>query len=663
MSKKSPSSSKRGRGRESTSPVGATAATSAKSDTCPFSPDDTIQWIPVKLLDAHPSNPESRYADDDPVVQGAAADFAAGKKMPAEIAILVRPIADGRFQVVGGHRRWRGAVVAGLTKVPSWVREMTDREALIALVKNNEHDPLSPLELGRNILDMLAEAKARGKKLTLERYAEIHHKKVDTVKWWHRAAVVAAGIEPFRVKGSAEPFDLNTISRNLSVIRSAPKSEWQSLVECVAGSDLSVRRTEALVKRVNQEREDAADAKPKGDGAVATGSSTQPEDGKGEGDEPEGGGGDEGGEGEVVRDPGQPEGDAGKSRGRPKPPGPDAPPEKLLDWHLPQWFDPKFGLRAAFSAIPAELRPRIYAAMEADVLALPPPTPPAGLIEPPKPEVEEQATGDHREPEVEDAAGHAAEQDRIDRLTERAHGGGWTPNWVVNPLIELILDYGPQPAGGFTYMVDRIPNVTRAKLVCAPDWPRRKPRRGDPKGTPEDVVNVYLKQLEYIGILRQTEDGKWAIGERFKPNEFFDLFKSLPGAPVGMLRVCDKPTRDRLNEESHAMFKAAAEAAERERQEAERERVDHRVPRPFADQPKASRTHEALELLIKGVPAFDIVKKHRYSWSTVQNAQKIKNDANDTEMGLFRFSNYPAATIIKKIDERLKTETLEKSDA
>lgn len=61
--------------------------------------------------------------------------------------LLVRPAADGGFELIAGERRWRAAQRARLHDVPVVVRDMADAQALeIALVENLQRSDLSPLE-------------------------------------------------------------------------------------------------------------------------------------------------------------------------------------------------------------------------------------------------------------------------------------------------------------------------------------------------------------------------------------------------------------------------------------------------------------------------------------------------------------------------------------
>jgi len=61
--------------------------------------------------------------------------------------ILVRPITDGKFEIVAGERRWRAASAVGLSEIPAYVKEMSNAEAdAAALTENHEHAPMSPTE-------------------------------------------------------------------------------------------------------------------------------------------------------------------------------------------------------------------------------------------------------------------------------------------------------------------------------------------------------------------------------------------------------------------------------------------------------------------------------------------------------------------------------------
>lgn len=61
--------------------------------------------------------------------------------------IVVRPIADERYQIVAGERRWRACKAAGLDEIPIIVRELSDEDtAKIALIENIQRADLNPIE-------------------------------------------------------------------------------------------------------------------------------------------------------------------------------------------------------------------------------------------------------------------------------------------------------------------------------------------------------------------------------------------------------------------------------------------------------------------------------------------------------------------------------------
>ena len=63
------------------------------------------------------------------------------------VSSLVRPMPDGSYQMVSGHRRKRAAELAGLPTVPCIIRELTDDEAIIVMVDSNlQREQILPSE-------------------------------------------------------------------------------------------------------------------------------------------------------------------------------------------------------------------------------------------------------------------------------------------------------------------------------------------------------------------------------------------------------------------------------------------------------------------------------------------------------------------------------------
>ena len=61
--------------------------------------------------------------------------------------LLVRELADGRYEIIAGERRWRASELAGNTNIPAVIIECTDTEALqIGLVENLQRDDLNPMD-------------------------------------------------------------------------------------------------------------------------------------------------------------------------------------------------------------------------------------------------------------------------------------------------------------------------------------------------------------------------------------------------------------------------------------------------------------------------------------------------------------------------------------
>jgi ParB family chromosome partitioning protein len=61
--------------------------------------------------------------------------------------ILVRPIAENRYEIIAGERRFRAAQLAGLSQVPVVIKAIDDQSTMaLALIENMQREDLSPLD-------------------------------------------------------------------------------------------------------------------------------------------------------------------------------------------------------------------------------------------------------------------------------------------------------------------------------------------------------------------------------------------------------------------------------------------------------------------------------------------------------------------------------------
>lgn len=104
-----------------------------------------LRELPVSLIKPNPSQPRTNF-DPEALSALAASIETTGVVQP----LLVRPLADGSYELVAGERRWRAAQEAGLEKVPAVVREQAEAERLqAALIENMVREDLNPVEEAR----------------------------------------------------------------------------------------------------------------------------------------------------------------------------------------------------------------------------------------------------------------------------------------------------------------------------------------------------------------------------------------------------------------------------------------------------------------------------------------------------------------------------------
>ncbi|MEG1886723.1 MAG: ParB/RepB/Spo0J family partition protein [Oscillospiraceae bacterium] len=105
---------------------------------------ETASSVELRLSELEPNRDQPRKDFDE----AALSDLSESIKTHGLIQpILVRPMPDGRYQIIAGERRWRACRLAGLIKVPVMIKEMDDLKASqIALIENLQREDLNPVE-------------------------------------------------------------------------------------------------------------------------------------------------------------------------------------------------------------------------------------------------------------------------------------------------------------------------------------------------------------------------------------------------------------------------------------------------------------------------------------------------------------------------------------
>lgn len=104
--------------------------------------EPSYREVPVELIRPNPTQPRRSF-DEEALDRLAETIAEAGVIQP----LTVRPLSDGRYELIAGERRWRAAQRAGLETVPAILRTEEEAKRLqIALIENMSREDLNPIE-------------------------------------------------------------------------------------------------------------------------------------------------------------------------------------------------------------------------------------------------------------------------------------------------------------------------------------------------------------------------------------------------------------------------------------------------------------------------------------------------------------------------------------
>jgi ParB family chromosome partitioning protein len=151
--------------------------------------------------------------------------------------IVVRPIADRKYEIIAGERRWRATQLAGLDKIPALIREVPDSAAIaMSLIENIQREDLNPIEEAAALMRLQQEFE-----LTQQEVANAIGKSRSTVANLLRLMSLQEDVRKLVEHGDLE-------MGHARALLGLDGSSQSQAARTVVGKGLSVRQTEALVR-------------------------------------------------------------------------------------------------------------------------------------------------------------------------------------------------------------------------------------------------------------------------------------------------------------------------------------------------------------------------------------------------------------------------------
>ncbi len=165
--------------------------------------------------------------------------------------ITVRKMAFNQYQLVSGERRFRASKLIGLQTIPAYIRIANDQESLeMALVENIQRQDLDPIEIALSYQRLIEEIK-----VTQEALSDRVGKNRSTVANYLRLLK----LDPIVQTGMRDGFI--SMGHGRALINVENPEDQLDIYEKILSNSLSVRETEALVRKYRGPQEKVAPVK------------------------------------------------------------------------------------------------------------------------------------------------------------------------------------------------------------------------------------------------------------------------------------------------------------------------------------------------------------------------------------------------------------------
>ena len=142
--------------------------------------------VPISQIKPNPNQPRKDF--DEESLQELAISI---KNNGIISPITLRKISDNEYQIVAGERRYRASIIAGLEKIPAYIRDASEEQVMeMALIENIQREDLNAIEIALSYNSLCATLN-----LTQEALAERIGKKRATITNYLRLLRLPAEIQ------------------------------------------------------------------------------------------------------------------------------------------------------------------------------------------------------------------------------------------------------------------------------------------------------------------------------------------------------------------------------------------------------------------------------------------------------------------------------------
>jgi len=210
------------------------------------SQDGSLRHLPIEFLQRGKYQPR-RDMHPEALEELAESIRAQGIMQP----IVVRPIGPDKYEIIAGERRWRGAQLAGLDTVPVLVRDVEDRAAIaMALIENIQREDLNPIEEAHALQRLQQEFQ-----LTQQEVADAVGKSRASVANLMRLLGLENEVRIMLERGDIE-------MGHARALLALSGEQQVAAARTVAGKGLTVRQTEAMVRKLLKDSEEPTQPAP-----------------------------------------------------------------------------------------------------------------------------------------------------------------------------------------------------------------------------------------------------------------------------------------------------------------------------------------------------------------------------------------------------------------